>query len=511
MILFVLLIVALVFWTAQFRFRRRRLYELASRVPRSKHTLPVIGIAHKLSGNTEDILTYMKQFSYEAIKSDNGVMADWLNHLLYYVMVNPVDLEMVLRTCLEKDDVHRFMRQNLGNGVLFATVPFWRRRRKILLPAFKTKIIEGFTDILVEHSERITEKLGTVCESESVDLWPIVTAYSVDSVSDTMSGAKINAQMDPSSPFMACLEDSLNLVCERLFHLWLHPDWLFRFFPQYTKQKKCMQFIYGYTDEIIRKRRDDLKTEKQAESKTNNELDYKGKTFLDLLIHLSGGEKGYTDIELREEILSLNLAGADTIGISIGFSLILLAKYPDIQEKVYKEIEEIFGGSSRPLTREDLHKLYYLERVVKESLRLFPPAPFLLRKVETEITLPSGLIVPKGVGIVASIFGAHRDPKYWGPDAEHFDPDRFLPERYTLQHACSYMPFSNGPRNCVGSLYAMMSMKSAIATIIRNFKIIGEPEKGPIPSIRTKMIVTMNAIEGCCVKLEKRKLCSIKA
>ncbi|CAH0727718.1 unnamed protein product, partial [Brenthis ino] len=233
--------------------------------------------------------------------------------------------------------------------------------------------------------------------------------------------------------------------------------------------------------------------------------EYQNNSFLDMLISISGGENGYSNVELREEVLTMTVAGTDTSATVIGYTLMLLAKYPKIQDKVYEELYEIFGDSNRPVTKQDLVDMKCLERVVKESLRLFPPVPFIVRKVETEVKLPSGRILPAGTGAVLGIWGCHRDPKYWGPDAEHFDPDRFLPERFNLEHACSYMPFSNGPRNCVGYQFALMSIKTSLAWILRNNKVVGEPEDGPIPHIKVKFSIMMKDVTGYQVALEKRQ------
>ncbi|XP_052738532.1 cytochrome P450 4C1-like [Bicyclus anynana] len=246
-----------------------------------------------------------------------------------------------------------------------------------------------------------------------------------------------------------------------------------------------------------------IKNETQSKKHLHDFCD-KRKSIVELMINISSGKKQFTDLELREEFLVIAAAGSDTTAGTIGFTLMLLGKYPDVQQKVHEEMEEVFGDSKRPLEKEDLPNLKYLERVVKESLRLFPPAPFILRKVETDFTCPSGLIIPSGSGIMVSIFGVHRDPKYWGPDVEHFDPDRFLPERFNLQHACSYMPFSNGPRNCIGYRYGFVSVMTALTFILRDFKVVGEPEKRPVPNIRLKLEVTMKAVEGYNVQLEKR-------
>ncbi|CAH2107550.1 unnamed protein product [Euphydryas editha] len=501
MIVWLLFVVA-VLWTIMFRFRRRRMYKLASAIPSSSAELPVIGVASSLVGNAEHVMLTLQKLSCEAMEND-GIIKSWLNHILYFVICNPVDLEIILKNCLEKDDLHRFMQKVIGYGIIFAPVPIWRRRRKILVPAFSPKIVENFVEVFSEQSEILAQQLAKKTGKGKFSIWPYLSAYNLDAVCETAMGVKINAQKNSNSPFLTSLNEILDIVCKRIFHLWLQPDWLFKLFPQYYKHQRHIKVLHDFTDDVIQKKRSELKIE-EADIQYNLS-DYQRKSLLDLLISLSGGEKGYTDMELREEILTLSIAGTDTSAVATGYTLQLMAKYPEIQDKVYEELREVLGDSNRPILKEDLQKLKYLERVVKESLRLFPPVPFIVRKIETDIKLPSGRILPSGSGVVVSIWGCHRDPKYWGPDAEHFDPDRFLPERFNLAHPCSYIPFSNGPRSCVGYQYTLMSIKTTLSRILLNYKVIGEPETGPIPHIKVKLNIMMKAVDGYQVALEKRK------
>ncbi|KAI8428536.1 hypothetical protein MSG28_007305 [Choristoneura fumiferana] len=428
------------------RYRRRRMYELASKIPDGGLELPVIGAAHKFIGTTE-------------------------------VATDPVDLEMVLKTCLEKDDLHRFLRNIIGYGGIFAPVPIWRPRRKILLPAFSPKIVDSFVPVFVDQSRKLAEKLEERAGENKFSAWPFISSYTLDSVCETALGVKINAQGNDKSPFLVELNSILQLACERIFHLWLQPDWLYKLFPQHKKHEHSVKALHSFTND----------------------------TFLDLLIHFSGGEKGYSNLELREEILTLTIAATDTSATAVGYTLKMLAKYPDIQQKVLQELDEVFGDSDRLFEKEDLMKLKYLERVVKETLRLFPPVPFIIRKVEEEVSLPSGRVLPAGSGVVVTIWGAHRDPHYWGPDAEQFDPDRFLPERFDLKHPCSYMPFSNGPRNCVGYQYALMSIKIALTSVLRSCRVVPDMEPSATPQIRVKLDIMMKAVDGYEIALERRK------
>ncbi|XP_073951075.1 cytochrome P450 4C1-like [Choristoneura fumiferana] len=505
--LLLLFVAVPVLWVLLFRYRRRRMYELASKIPDGGLELPVIGAAHKFIGTTEDIMSSLKEFSYCAM-NNGGLIRGWLGHILYFVATDPVDLEMVLKTCLEKDDLHRFLRNIIGYGGIFAPVPIWRPRRKILLPAFSPKIVDSFVPVFVDQSRKLAEKLEERAGENKFSAWPFISSYTLDSVCETALGVKINAQGNDKSPFLVELNSILQLACERIFHLWLQPDWLYKLFPQHKKHEHSVKALHSFTNDVIEMKRKEIQKEKDAQVEADHQYDlsnYSTKTFLDLLIHFSGGEKGYSNLELREEILTLTIAATDTSATAVGYTLKMLAKYPDIQQKVLQELDEVFGDSDRLFEKEDLMKLKYLERVVKETLRLFPPVPFIIRKVEEEVSLPSGRVLPAGSGVVVTIWGAHRDPHYWGPDAEQFDPDRFLPERFDLKHPCSYMPFSNGPRNCVGYQYALMSIKIALTSVLRSCRVVPDMEPSATPQIRVKLDIMMKAVDGYEIALERRK------
>ncbi|XP_013178242.1 PREDICTED: cytochrome P450 4d2-like [Papilio xuthus] len=500
-----LLCLGVVLGIALFRFKRRRMHKLASEIPGSDDELPFIGVAHKFIGNTEDVLNSLQKYSYEAMKK-NGILRGGIGHLFYFVVVDPIDSEVILKNCLETDNQHRFFKNAIGNGGIYAPLPIWRRRRKIMVPAFSPKIVDTFMEVFSEQSEKLVSMIAECAGKGDIIMGPFLCRYTLDAICGTTMGIKLNAQNNPDNLFLIALKNVLIIICKRFFHLWLQPEWLYKFFPQYTEEKKYLKEMHDFIDGVIQKKREEINKEKYLKSEVDRNFDlchYKTRSFLELLIQFSGGENGYTDLELREEIMTLTIAGTDTTGVSIGYTLKLLAMYPKVQDKLYQELLDIFGNSERSIVKEDLSKLKYLERIVKESLRLFPPGPFIIRKISEDIYLPSGRTLPAGFGAIVSAWGMHRDPKYWGPDAEVFDPDRFLPERFNLKHTCSYMPFSSGPRSCVGYQYALMSMKTALSAIVRRYKIMGE-ESGPVPHIKSKFEIMMKAVDDYKICLEKR-------
>ncbi|XP_030753068.1 cytochrome P450 4C1 isoform X4 [Sitophilus oryzae] len=183
------------------------------------------------------------------------------------------------------------------------------------------------------------------------------------------------------------------------------------------------------------------------------------------------------------------LAATDTTGTALTFTFTLLGMYPEIQEKVYEEvITEI--GRNTPIETDHLPKLKFTERVLLESMRILPPVPVVGRYITKDIKV-GDKIFPKGANVFIYVLALHHNSKYW-PNPEKFDPDRFLPDEIANRSPYCYIPFSGGPRNCIGKTYAMMSMKVAVANVIRNFKIsskyksIDEMEMTSFITMRTK-------------------------
>ena len=168
----------------------------------------------------------------------------------------------------------------------------------------------------------------------------------------------------------------------------------------------------------------------------------------------------------------LCIKGHDTTSAGSSFVLCLLGIHKDIQEKVWAEQKAIFGNNiTRDCTFNDTMEMKYLERVIMETLRMYPPVPLIARRVEHDVKLASGpYTIPKGTSVVLLQFAVHRNPDIY-PNPNKFDPDNFLPERMSKRHFYSFIPFSAGPRSCVGRKYAMLKLKVLLSTIIRKFKI----------------------------------------
>ncbi|KAI5632309.1 cytochrome p450 domain-containing protein [Phthorimaea operculella] len=340
-----------------------------------------------------------------------------------------------------------------------------------MVPTFITKNLREFVSIFSKQSHIMAQKLRENVGKGPFPIWDYLAANNMDTVCEAVFGVQMRVQENPNHPFLINFNEATSLMAARLCQPWLHSNTIYKHLPQYKMMEKGKKVLYDTVDDIIKQKHKDLEDNENKNRKNGM------RPFLELLIESSAQENGpYNDKELREETLTLTIAGTDTSAAGVAFVLLALSKHQDVQDKVYQEIKSVLGDSAKKITMEDLKNLEYMDAAIKEAMRLFTPVPVVLRRVTHDVTLPSGVIIPAGVGILMNIWGLHRNQKYWGEDADEFRPERFLDTPF--RHPAQYMAFSYGPRNCPGGRYAMLSMKTILATLLSQYRILpgsGEP------------------------------------
>jgi cytochrome P450 len=205
---------------------------------------------------------------------------------------------------------------------------------------------------------------------------------------------------------------------------------------------------------------------------------------------------GMTDQQLRDEVMTLLLAGHETTAVSLSWIWYLLAQYPEVEKKLWSELRGILNGKAPGM--QDLSKLPYTERVVKEAMRLYPPAWAVVRNALKDCDI-GGYRVPAGATVVVSQWVMHRDPRYY-EQPERFNPDRWLDEKAKAAPKFAYFPFGGGPRTCIGAAFAAMEAALVLAAIAQRFQIRvaqGHPVE-PLPTI------TLRPRHGIQVVLTRR-------
>ncbi|CAK9813607.1 Cytochrome P450 4g15 [Anthophora plagiata] len=172
-----------------------------------------------------------------------------------------------------------------------------------------------------------------------------------------------------------------------------------------------------------------------------------------------------------------------------------------LQARVYEELNEIFAGTDRPCTFQDTLEMKYLERVILETLRLFPPVPIIARSINQDVKIvTNNYVLPKGSTVLISPYRIHRLEEFY-PNPDKFDPDNFLTEKMQSRHYYSFIPFSAGPRSCVGRKYAMLKLKVLLSTILRNYKILSDHTE---KDFRLRADIILKRVEGFQIKIEPR-------
>ncbi|NP_001351145.1 cytochrome P450 4g15-like [Halyomorpha halys] len=483
-----------------FWFSRRRLYELSSKIP-GPAGYPFIGNAFRFIGGADKL--FKNVFSRTLEYGD--VVKMWVGPRLLVFLTNPADIELILSSHvhIDKAPEYRLFEPWLGDGLLISTGEKWRNHRKLIAPTFHLNILKSFIPTFNSNSVDVVKKLKQDVGRE-FDAHDYMSEATVEILLETAMGVNKKTQKNGYEYAMAVMGLS-NILHLRHTKLWLRPDFIFNMTSLSKVQEKLLNVIHSLTRKVFNIRMDEYKkngskiisTTPEDNTKLQAEGDYafghskgikddlddeigekKRMAFLDLLIDASQGGGKLTNEEIQHQIDTIMFEGHDTTAAGSSFFLAMMAARPDIQEKCVEEVQRIFGDSNRPVTFQDTLEMKYIERCLMETLRMYPPVPIIARELKQELKLAScDLTIPAHCTVVVNTFMLHRKPDIYS-NPNFFDPDNFLPEKSASRHYYSYIPFSAGPRSCVGRKYAVLKLKVMLATILRNYRIMpGKKEK----------------------------------
>ncbi|KAK9505239.1 hypothetical protein O3M35_009334 [Rhynocoris fuscipes] len=261
------------------------------------------------------------------------------------------------------------------------------------------------------------------------------------------------------------------LIMRRELNAWLRNGIVFTLSPTGKEFTAVRNRLYNFTNQVIAERRKIIEETRNNNNQTDVENKKEPKIFLDCLLEFqSNGENSLSNSDIREEVDTFIFEGHDTTSAAILFSLYSLATHKHVQDKAMNELNQIFGSDQRAPTLNDIKQMQYLERVIKESLRLYPSVPMISRQLTQDLHLDGDIVIPATTNVILIPYFLHRNTNIY-PDADKFDPDRFLPENMKHLHPYAYIPFSAGPRNCIGQKFAMLELKVILSTILRNTEI----------------------------------------
>ncbi|XP_048346360.1 ultra-long-chain fatty acid omega-hydroxylase isoform X2 [Sphaerodactylus townsendi] len=356
-----------------------------------------------------------------------------------------------------------------GEGLLLSSGKKWGRHRRMLTPAFHVDVLKPYLKIFNQSSNIMHAKWRklTTGGAASLDMFEQLSLMTLDSLQKCVFSYNSNCQERPSDYISAIVELS-SLVVRRQNRLLHHFDCIYYLTADGRRFRRACDIVHSFTADVVQRRQAVVRQmghDAWLRSKLGKTMD-----FIDILL-LAKDEKGQylSDEDIAAEAETFMFGGHDTTASGLSWVLYNLARHPEYQDQCREEIQNLLQGrETEEIEWEDLSKMPFSTMCIKESLRLHPPATVLSRRCTEDVKLPDGKVIPKGTICLLSIFGIHHNPTVW-PEPEVYDPYRF--DSGTSQLPLSFVPFSAGPRNCIGQNFAMAEMKAVLALTLLRFRV----------------------------------------
>ncbi|XP_069360280.1 cytochrome P450 4C1-like [Maniola hyperantus] len=448
--------------------------------------VPIVGSALTFLGLTQEEI-FKKITNLPKLYGSRVVITAFGQYILHTYNLEDIEIVLSHSRNITKSKPYRFMAPWLGSGLLISTGNKWHRRRKILTPTFHFDILKSFLKVFEEQSRSMVEELSKLTKEgkDVVDVIPFISDYMLYTICETAMGIKLDSDTSETKiEYKAAILDIGSMVMERLTNIYLHNDFLFNLHPLGRRFAKSLEKVHSFADNVIMERKKAYDSGDIVNVGNGDNGGSKRRlALLDLL--LEAERKGEIDLEgIREEVNTFMFEGHDTTATALSFGLMLLADHEEVQERIFDECKSLYGDSDQATNMSDLGEMKYLEAVIKEILRLYPSVPFIGREIVEDFMLDD-IKVQKGEEVVVHIYDVQRRADLY-PEPEVFKPERFL--EADSRHPYAYVPFSAGPRNCIGQRFAKMEMKCVLSEIVRNFRL--EPMKrGARPTLKADIVL----------------------
>jgi cytochrome P450 len=372
-----------------------------------------------------------------------------------------------------KGPAYELLTSILGNGLITSEGEHWKKQRKLIQPIFQKARLRIFSEIMVDLVLEEVRALEALADSgRSVDVFSRMMDLALKIVSRTVLGTDVQEQERKiHDSFTIILHHIEKLSTSKVRFLELLPGgsrfrglrkWLSKLPTDERKQfLRAIEALNSLIGGVISQRRAEMNRAKIVKSA----VDCTAPDLVTMLLQTKdeSGQLAMSDAEIRDEVMTLFLAGHETTATALTWTFYLLAKYPEYHGKIRTEIETVLQDRAPSL--ENLASLRMCQWVFEESMRLYPPV-WRLSRFAWEKDEIQGYSVPKGSVIVVTPYLIHRDPRYWENPAT-FEPERFCPERASARQRLAYIPFGAGPRACVGAMFAMTEAQMILAVICR--------------------------------------------
>lgn len=412
----------------------------------------------------------------ESFLTHGDVYSIHLKNYDIFMIRHPDHIQQVMVTDAAKyhkdpdySDPKNGLARYLGFGLLTSDGEFWQRQRKLIQPAFHHKRIEGYADIMTRFA---TQHSDTWQDGSTISAADAMMNLTLAIVVEALFGSSVEADAQK-------IGHSMEIMQTRFMQGTVIPPWIPT--PTSFQEPKAVADLDAIVYQLISQRR--------AEGVDRGDL-------LSMLLAVRDDDGNpMSDKQIRDEAVTLILAGHETTANVMAWTWYLLSQHPEVEAKLHAELDSVLAG--RTPTYADLRALTYTDMVMKEVMRLYPPAYFIGRMAMEE-TRVGDYTVPKGTQIGIAIFSAHRDERWWDAPND-FVPERWESERERPKHA--YLPFGAGPRVCIGLSFAAIEARLLLATLAQNYRL-------RLPAgttVRTDPLITLRPKGKLNMTVEARK------
>lgn len=432
---------------------------------------PILGVMSEFSRDTFGFI--------ERCRGYGDVVRMRFLYMTAYFLYHPNDIEYVITTNAKNFIKSRNQRSPLfqrlvGNGLLTSEGEVWKRQRRLAQPAFHRHRINAYAETMASFSERM---ISNWIADEVRDIHRDMMRLTLEIVVKTLFNADVSADADKVGRVLSRI---VTPFAGQATLKWIVDNRL----PTATHRSfnKDAREIDAIVYRIIDERRRSGQDEGDLLSMLLNAQDEDGSRL--------------NDKQLRDEVMTIFLAGHETVALTLSWAWYLLAQNPEAEENFHAELADVLGG--RLPTLEDLARLQYTEKIIKESMRLYPPAYALGREAVEECEI-GGFRVAAGAQVFMFQWATQRDPRFF-PQPQEFQPERWTEEFTNGLPKYAYFPFGGGPRACIGNYFAMMEAVLVLATIGQRFRFSLVPEH----SVTLMPAMSLRPKDGIQVVVEKR-------
>ena len=409
--------------------------------------------------NTFQLANSLMDYMVEHSGKNGEISTIKLGFINLYLTAHPDWARHILQTNhrnYTKNEGYEPLKLLVGNGLVTSEGSFWKRQRRLAQPAFHRRRLQELFDIMVEVTQEFIDYLETK-RGKTIQLQRKMMDITLDVVARTLfSSTLTKADLDEVH---RTLGDLLEYVAQLGTLPFLKP--IYQLTGKHRKFAKGVERLDNIVYRIIEERRNDPREYSDL---------------LQMLMDAQDEETGerMTDQQLRDEIMTLFLAGHETSATALTWTWYLLDRHPDIREKLLSESNEVLGDRMPEFA--DLPKLDYTRQVIEESMRLYPPIWVVGRQNIADDKL-NGYFLPEKSNVALCIYSLHRDPDIW-EKPNKFIPERFESDKVKARHKAAYIPFVIGPRMCIGNRFALMEMQLIVATLVTRFRFkVKKPKK----------------------------------